>query len=66
MKHTQNGIVIPAAFVGSMLADLLSDFSWQRMGILVAVTAGITLAARGVFYWRLRRYESGNLVTVRG
>lgn len=58
--------LIPAAFVGSMPASLLSDFDWGRLAVLVAFTAGIVLAARGVFAWGLRRYESGNLVTVRG
>jgi len=58
--------LIPAAFVGSMPADLLNDFRWERLALLLAVTAGITLAARGVFHWGLRRYESGNLVRVRG
>jgi len=58
--------LIPAALVGSLPAGLLSDFSWHRLGILVAFTAGIVLAARAVFRRGLRRYESGNLVTVRG
>jgi ABC-2 type transport system permease protein len=58
--------LIPAAFVGSMPAGLLSDFDWGRLATLVAVTAGIVVVARGVFHWGLRRYESGNLVTVRG
>ena len=49
-----------------MPAGLLSDFSWERLATLVAFTAGITLAAWWVFRWGLRRYESGNLVTVRG
>jgi len=58
--------LIPAALVGSLPAGLLSDFSWSRLGLLAAFTAGIVLAARAVFYHGLRRYESGNLVTVRG
>ena len=58
--------LIPAAFVGSIPAELLSDFDWGRLATLVAFAAGITLAAWGVFRWGLRRYESGNLVTVRG
>ncbi len=58
--------LIPAALVGSIPARLLDDFSWARLAMLVAVTAGFTLAARGVFRWGLRRYESGNLMTVRG
>jgi len=58
--------LIPAAFVGSIPAGLLSDFDWVRLAALVAFTAGIALAAWWVFRWGLRRYESGNLVTVRG
>jgi ABC-2 type transport system permease protein len=58
--------LIPAAFVGSMPAGLLSDFSWGRLGLLLAAAAGSALAARAVFQRGLRRYESGNLVIVRG
>jgi ABC-2 type transport system permease protein len=58
--------LIPSALVGSVPAGLLSDFSWDRMALLIAFAAGLVLAARGVFRWGLRRYESGNLVTVRG
>jgi ABC-2 type transport system permease protein len=58
--------LIPAAFVGSIPAELLSDFDWGQLAMLVVFTAGIALAARGVFQWGLRRYESGNLVTLRG
>jgi ABC-2 type transport system permease protein len=58
--------LIPAAFVGSLPAGLLSDFSWGRLAVLVAFTTGLVLGARVVFYWGLRRYTSGNLVTVRG
>jgi ABC-2 type transport system permease protein len=58
--------LIPAAFVGSMPAALLTEFDWGRLGVLLAVAGGSTLAARLVFHWGLRRYESGNLVIVRG
>jgi ABC-2 type transport system permease protein len=58
--------LIPAAFVGSVPAALVDDFDWGRLALMAAFTAGITLAARVVFAWGLRRYESGNLVTVRG
>ena len=58
--------LVPAAFVGSVPARLLSDFSWGQMGLQIAAAAGLTLAARAAFRWGLRRYESGNLVTVRG
>jgi ABC-2 type transport system permease protein len=58
--------LIPAAFVGSLPAGLLSEFRWERLLLLVAVAAGLALVARWTFSRGLRRYESGNLVTVRG
>jgi ABC-2 type transport system permease protein len=58
--------IIPAAFVGSMPAGLLHDFSWERLAAMVAFAVFLTLASRLVFQWGLRRYESGNLVVVRG
>ena len=58
--------LIPAAFVGSVPASLLSDFQWGRLALLGAVTAGLALVARWVFQRGLRRYESGNLVILRG
>jgi len=58
--------LIPAAFVGSLPAGLLSDFRWERLLLLLAFAAGLAGLARWVFQRGLRRYESGNLVTVRG
>ncbi len=58
--------LIPAAFVGSLPAELLTDFRWERLvGLLAFVTASL-LFCRWFFYRGLRRYESGNRVTVRG
>jgi ABC-2 type transport system permease protein len=57
--------VIPAAFVGSLPAQLLAEFDWRKLLAVLAFSAGITLAARLVFRRGLRRYESGNLVTAR-
>lgn len=58
--------LIPAAFVGSMPAGLLREFSWDRLAMLLAFAGGVSLLAWIVFRWGLRRYESGNLVIVRG
>lgn len=58
--------LIPAAFVGSLPAGLIYSFRWERLALLVAFAAGIALLARWTFQRGLRRYESGNLVTVRG
>ena len=37
--------LIPAAFVGSMPAALLTEFDWGRLAVLLAVAGGSTLAA---------------------
>lgn len=58
--------LIPAAFVGSLPARLLSRPEGGQLALLVAVAVMVTLASRWLFEQGLRRYESGNLVTVRG
>ncbi|MFL7791634.1 MAG: ABC transporter permease [Anaerolineae bacterium] len=58
--------LIPSAFISSVPAELLSDFRWEQLTLLMAFVVGITLTARLVFRLGLRRYESGNLVTMRG
>jgi ABC-2 type transport system permease protein len=58
--------LIPAAFVGSVPAGLLINLSAGGLAGMVGFTLAIVLVARWVFHRGLRRYESGNLVTVRG
>lgn len=58
--------LIPAAFVGSVPAALLTEFDWGRLGLMAACTVGLTMVSRWVFHRGMRRYESGNLVMVRG
>ncbi len=57
--------LIPAAFVGSLPATMLTAFSWGKLLLLLTFTVVISLVARAVFYLGVRRYESGNLVTAR-
>ncbi len=58
--------LIPAAFIGSLPASLLSDFHWEQLVVLTAFVAGIGLAAWAAFRGGLRRYASGNLMAARG
>jgi len=58
--------LIPAAFISSVPAMLLADFQWPPLAVLMLFTVGIAAFAGLVFRLGLRRYESGNLVTVRG
>jgi ABC-2 type transport system permease protein len=57
---------LPAAMVGTLPARLLFEFSWERLLALLGFTAFIVVAARTTFALGLRRYESGNRVTIRG
>lgn len=58
--------LIPAAFVGSLPARLLVSFTWWQFFSLIGFTCITMFCARWLFYRGLRRYTSGNLVTIRG
>jgi ABC-2 type transport system permease protein len=58
--------LVPAAMVGTLPARLLFDFRWERLAALIGFTVLILLVGRALFTLGLRRYESGNRVTVRG
>jgi ABC-2 type transport system permease protein len=58
--------LVPAAMVGTLPARLLFEFRWERLLALLGFTALILAVARCLFHFGLRRYESGNRVTVRG
>lgn len=52
--------VIPAGIIGYLPVELVRDFSWLKLGILIASTLFFTVLAFTVFYLGMRRYESGN------
>jgi ABC-2 type transport system permease protein len=58
--------LIPSAFVGSVPAKLVAQFDVIWLLRLVGMTVALAILARVIFELGLRRYESGNLVTVRG
>ncbi|ASS65922.1 hypothetical protein CIC07_07030 [Paenibacillus sp. RUD330] len=57
--------VIPAGFISYMPIGLLRG--WQGDYLLLAIGAAAMIAAGsiGLFYWGLRRYSSGNMMTMR-
>jgi ABC-2 type transport system permease protein len=57
--------LIPAAFVGSMPAKLLTEFSFGNLIAMSATTGVVVIVAWMIFQRGLRRYESGNRVTAR-
>ena len=58
--------LVPAAMIGTLPARLLFEFRWSRLGAIVGFAALVLAVARVLFTYGLRRYESGNRVTVRG
>jgi ABC-2 type transport system permease protein len=58
--------VVPAGFVSYLPVETLRSMSWidallSTCGALLVLAVGV-----GAFYWGLRRYESGNLVSMNG
>ena len=58
--------LIPAGFVAHVPVELLREFDPAKMGLLLAFTGAIWVVAIWVFQAGLRRYESGNLIGMRG
>ncbi|MFA5796791.1 MAG: ABC-2 family transporter protein [Candidatus Woesearchaeota archaeon] len=58
-------VIVPAGFVTGIPVMLLKEFNWQMFFLMVGFTVLISVIAIGVFYWGLKRYESGNLMNVR-
>jgi ABC-2 type transport system permease protein len=58
--------LIPAGFVSFIPLQLLHQFTWSWMLLMLGGTCFFVLAAAGVFELGLRRYESGNLLGMQG
>jgi ABC-2 type transport system permease protein len=58
--------VMPAGFISHLPVELLRNFDPWRMALLLGFTAFSVVLAVGVFRIGLQRYESGNLVVLRG
>ncbi|MBS0625287.1 MAG: ABC-2 family transporter protein [Verrucomicrobia bacterium] len=52
--------VIPAGLIGYLPVELLREFTWTRLGIILGSSAAFTAFAYFIFYRGLKRYESGN------
>lgn len=58
--------VIPAGLISHMPVEILHQFDPVRLVVVLAFGAGSAVLAFVVFGFGLRRYESGNLVVLRG
>lgn len=57
--------LIPAFFTATVPHDLIVHFRWELLGLLVGASLLLMTIAILFFRFALRRYESGNLLTVR-
>lgn len=57
--------LIPAGFIAYIPVELLREWSWPLALALLGAAAGGLALATAVFYAGLRRYESGNTLTMR-
>jgi ABC-2 type transport system permease protein len=57
--------LVPAAFVGWLPCELLRDFAWSDLALVVGSAAGWSTLAAWVFATGLRRYESGNAFLIK-
>jgi ABC-2 type transport system permease protein len=57
--------IFPVAFIGSIPLEVLKSFSLEGVLLIIGVALVVLAIAVIVFYYGLRRYESGNLIYVR-
>jgi ABC-2 type transport system permease protein len=58
--------LLPAGFVSYLPVQALRDLSLLDAGLALMGALGVLAAGVGMFYYGLRRYESGNLMEMRG
>jgi ABC-2 type transport system permease protein len=58
--------LVPAGFVSYLPVQALRDLSLADAGLALAGAVAVLAAGVAVFYYGLRRYESGNLMEMRG
>ena len=54
--------IFPAGFVTGIPIEIMKEFSWKWLGISTLVSLIFLGLAIIIFYWGLRKYESGNLL----
>ncbi|MEQ8186440.1 MAG: ABC-2 family transporter protein [Candidatus Eremiobacterota bacterium] len=57
--------VIPAAFISTIPVSIVKDFTWEKFFILAGVAIVSVVISRMVFFYGLKRYTSGNLISAR-
>jgi len=57
--------VIPAAFISTIPVSMVTDFTWKKFLIMTGIAILSVVISRMVFFYGLKRYTSGNLITAR-
>lgn len=57
--------LIPAGVISYLPVEMIRDFSWSKLAILLASASSFFAMAFFIFYRGLRRYESGNQFGIR-
>lgn len=57
--------LIPAGFIAEVPVDMIRRFSVQDLIMMFSAATVFSAIAIGVFHWGLRKYESGNLMSLR-
>lgn len=56
--------LIPAFFVGAVPVEIIKERSLPLLLFLIMAVLAIWVVAIGIFYWGVRRYESGSAINV--
>lgn len=57
--------VLPAGLISYLPVELVREFSWAKLGGVIGGALGLWILAFCIFHLGLKRYESGNQVSVR-
>lgn len=58
--------IVPSALLGTFPAELVRSFNWGQFAHMVGAAVFFVALGITMFYKGLRRYESGNLIMMRG
>ena len=58
--------IIPAFFIVTLPVEILRHFTWDGLLLLFGYACGSGIVALFVFHQGLKRYESGNLIHIKG
>jgi len=57
--------LLPAAFISYVPVCIIKELNWNKIALLLIITVLFTCISRFTFYYGLKRYTSGNLITAR-